>query len=189
MKRMRLFLGINLSPDVRGKLTEICSELKQAGGDMKWVCDENIHLTLKFLGDTDRKQADRIIGALEMKPPPRAFTLRFTGIGKFGRGDELKVLWAGVEKEEKLEILFNGIEARLETLGIPRENRNFSPHITLARNRVTGIPQPFIKKLTGLGNIIIGEQAVDSFRLDKSILSPSGPAYTVMRTFPLEPGD
>ena len=181
---MRLFIGIKLSEQVREKLCEICRDLKERASQMKWVNEDNVHLTLKFLGETEKR--DQIIEILDKKISASGFTLKFTGLGKFGRGDELRVLWAGIEHSDGLNSMFNEIESGLEPLGFPREERKFSPHITLGRNRYGKVHQDLITEIDRLSDHSFGEQEISSFQLLSSTLTLSGPIYKTISNFILK---
>ncbi len=181
---MRLFIGITLSDVIRTSLCKICRELKEYSSQMKWVNEDNIHITLKFLGETDKK--DKIIDILENKISSSGFTLDFSGIGKFGRGDELRILWAGIKKSEGLNTLFDEIESLLEPIGFPKEKRKFSPHVTLARSRYGRMGKEFMDRVDGLSGHFFGKQEVTSFRLFKSTLTLSGPVYSVLKEISLK---
>jgi len=178
---MRLFIGIKLSEQVREKLCEICRDLKEGASQMKWVKEDNVHITLKFLGETEKR--DQIIDILEKKISSSGFTLNFTGLGKFGRGEELRVLWAGIDHSDGLNSLFNEIESLLDPLGFPKEQRRFSPHITLGRNKYGKVQQDLITEIEKLSDYHFGEQDITSFQLLSSTLTLSGPIYKTISNF------
>lgn len=181
---MRLFIGIKLSEQVRENLCEKCRDLKEKASQMKWVNEDNVHITLKFLGETEKR--DQIIDVLNKNISTSGFALRFTGLGKFGRGDELRVLWAGIEHSDELNSLFNEIESGLESLGFPKEQRNFSPHITLGRNKYGKVHQDFVNEIERLSDHPFGEQEIASFQLLSSTLTLSGPIYKTLSNFILK---
>jgi len=142
-----------------------------------------VHLTLKFLGKTDKK--DQIIEVLNKIPKIKPFDLNFNGLGKFGRGADIRVVWVGIKPSENLKILFDKIESHLEPIGFPREERKFSPHITLARNRQGQIPENLLNRIEDLSDQRIAAQEITSFQLYKSDLTISGPIYTTLSDFHL----
>ncbi len=178
---MRLFIGIKLSEEVKNALSQISRNLKGSSNQMKWVKENNVHLTLKFLGKTDKK--DQIISTLQKIQNISPFMLKLSGLGTFGRRTDLRVLWAGIERSNELKNLFNRIESSLEPLGFPPEKRNFSPHITLARNRQGRVPEDCIKKIDALSTKLSAEQKISSFQLFKSDLTISGPIYSILSNF------
>ena len=180
---MRLFIGIQLSDPVKTKLCELCRELKKYAPKIMWIKEDNIHITLKFLGETERK--DQIIDALKHQVTTSKFRLEFQGLGNFGRGLDLRILWAGIGPCEELSTLFNEIESALEPLEFPRETRRFSPHITLGRNRNGRIDQVFSEKIKRLSDHEFGVEEVNSFQLISSTLKLSGPTYRTLADFKL----
>jgi len=180
---MRLFIGIQLSDPVKTKLCELCRDLKKDAPKIRWIKEDNIHVTLKFLGETDKK--DQIIDILKNKVSTPKFRLEFQGLGSFGKGLDLRILWAGIGACEELATLFNEIESALESLEFPRETRRFSPHITLGRNKQGRINEAFSEKIHRLSDHEFGVEDVTSFQLISSTLKLSGPTYKTLADFKL----
>jgi len=176
-------VGIQLSEPVKEALCSLCRELKKEAPKIRWVKEHNIHITLKFLGETDKKGP--VIEALKQNVSSPGFSLKFSGLGKFGRGLDLRILWAGISAGKELTGLFNQIETALEPLGFPRETRKFSPHITLGRNRHGRIEEAFSEKLGRYSGHLFGVEEVKSFQLISSTLKLDGPIYRTIETFPL----
>lgn len=181
---MRLFVGIQLSEPVKEALCSLCRELKKDAPKIRWVKEDNIHVTLKFLGETEKK--DQIMDALKNKVSTQKFKLEFQGLGSFGRGLDLRILWAGISACSELDSLFSQIEETLEPLGFPKETRRFSPHITLGRNRHGRIDEAFSEKISRLTDHDFGIEDVTSFQLISSTLKLDGPIYRTIETFPLQ---
>lgn len=156
------------------------------GENIKWVEEHNMHLTLKFIGDTEEKQIGRIIASLqEIISASNSFSLHLNGIGFFGKSTSPKVIWAGINKEPQLLELQQNIENSLMQLGIAKESRPFNPHLTLGRIK-------FIKDLIGFQKCMqihknegFESIIVDEFVLFESKLTPSGPIYKPLARFPL----
>ncbi|MBU0483003.1 MAG: RNA 2',3'-cyclic phosphodiesterase [Proteobacteria bacterium] len=130
----RLFTAIDLPDQIKSELMAICCGLP----DTKWVPADQLHLTLRFIGEVDGVMLNEIKGALaEVKSHPCA--MRLKGIGHFPPRKQPKVLWAGVEDHKPLVQLRNRIESILVRCGLEPEHRKFSPHITIARLRDTPI--------------------------------------------------
>ncbi len=125
---IRLFAAIPLPRDIRERLVSLRGGLKGA----KWVQPENLHLTLRFIGEVRNDVASDLDFALSGIKAP-AFELALDGVGTFGRGKRPHALWAGVEKSEPLAALQAKVESVLVRAGLEPEERKFSPHITLAR--------------------------------------------------------
>jgi RNA 2',3'-cyclic 3'-phosphodiesterase len=126
-KMIRLFVGIELSPELKLRLSLLQSGVAGA----KWVDPGNFHLTLRFIGEVDEGIALDIDEAL-LRIKARPFSLQLAGAGVFG-GDKPRQLWAGVEREPALATLQGKIEQAVIRVGLPPELRKYAPHVTLAR--------------------------------------------------------
>lgn len=189
MKEMRLFTGIALAEEAKARILEALRPFRRAGAPMRWTEEDNIHLTLKFIGEAGETQAQRIAAAL---PAAARFRLRLRGFGKFPAGDALRVFWAGVEENPGLAALFAAIEDALEPLGVAREERPFHPHVTLGRGKA--LPprgqgaSPFrgiAARLRDAGETLFGEWEVDRYRLYSSRLTRERPFYSVLKEIAL----
>ncbi len=167
---MRLFVGVQPPEDVRRKIIRFMKK-QLSGLNAKLVEFENLHITLKFIGEVPNDKVPEIKRALEtIRFSP--FTVELFGIGGFPTSTRARVVWIGTKGgAEELTELATRIEDVLEPLGIPKELRPFHPHLTLARVRgstnVTNIPAEYF-----------GSFVVEEFILFKSVLTPSGPIYT-----------
>ncbi len=186
---MRLFIAVNLSSEVRERLAAVQDRLRRAQADVSWVRAENIHVTLKFLGEIEEKRLDRIRPALlEVVRGSAPFRIRVSGLGSFG-GRVPRVVWVGVEEGvEPLSQLSKGVEAALARLGVPKEKRGFTAHLTLGRVRS---PKNAEALLAALGETEAGPfGSVEVIQIDlmQSELRPTGSVYTVRERFPLGSG-
>ena len=127
---LRLFVGIGFPPELKLRLSLLCSGVSGA----KWVDPGNFHLTLRFIGEIGEDVAADIDDALS-RLRARRFTLQIAGTGVFGGGEKPRSLWAGVERNPELAGLRDKVEQALIRVGLPPEPRKFSPHVTLARLR------------------------------------------------------
>ena len=125
---MRLFVALSLPETLRSRLCGLCNGLPGA----RWVAPDNLHLTLRFIGEVDGRDAEDIDAALSGIHFPR-FALTLSGVGEFGDGRRLRSVWVGVEANEMLERLQSKVEQALQRAGQPPEKRKFKPHVTLAR--------------------------------------------------------
>jgi 2'-5' RNA ligase len=185
---MRSFIAVNFSEEVKKKLAEIQHELKNAvEGSLKWVEEENLHLTLKFMGDV----REDVLGHIKSSLSPvfknyRQFKVEFKNVGAFPTVNKPRVLWVGIEKgKNELEKLAIEIENTLnDKLGIAKEERKFLPHITLAR--VKDKCRINFEKIAKYQDKVFAEDVVSKVDLMESKLTPSGPIYSVMYSWKLE---
>ncbi len=131
---MRLFLAINLPPDVRRDIVAATAPMRDSAPDISWVDESRLHLTLRFLDDQPAETADAI-GAATAKVAAghREIVMRLAGMGAFPNFRRARVVWMGVEQDPRLELLHHDVEVACETLGFEVEGRPFRPHLTLAR--------------------------------------------------------
>lgn len=187
MEKIRLFIAIDIPGTLKSGLQNVQKQLKTATPHVKWVTPENLHLTLKFLGDTPKDECTNLKRVLqEMGLAHDPFTLALNGLGTFPKGGRPKVVWAGVRGQvEVLRLLQADIEGKLEKLGYPRENRPYSPHLTLGRPKQLGDLGNLVEQVKDQQSLTLGEWRVSSLNLMQSILRPSGPLYTVLAAIPL----
>ncbi|MFQ6017792.1 MAG: RNA 2',3'-cyclic phosphodiesterase, partial [Kiloniellaceae bacterium] len=133
---MRLFVAISLPEALRARLSSLAHGLPGA----RWVAPENLHLTLRFIGEVDGRQARDIDAALA-GIRAESFPVTLAGIDRFGNGAKLRSLWVGVEANPALERLHNKIEQALQGAGLAPEGRKFKPHVTLARFKANPGPR------------------------------------------------
>jgi 2'-5' RNA ligase len=124
---MRTFIAIELSEEIRSALGQVQSHLKYAGADVKWVNPQNIHLTLKFLGEVDEKKLEKVKTALDgVAASSRAFELSLKEIGAFPAVDHPRVVWVGLDKgSDESKALAQNIDESLSKIGFQKETRPF----------------------------------------------------------------
>lgn len=188
---LRTFIAINVPPAVLDTIARIQNRFKSLGLHASWVKPGNIHLTLKFLGDTD---PDRIPGIqitlTETLASLARFQLSLDSAGVFPDTNNPRVLWLGLkDREGVLETLQTGIEKALEQIGFPREQRPFSPHVTLARIKSPKGKKELKSELDALNRQGITPHPFDvgEIQLYESQLTPKGSIYTVLANFKLNP--
>lgn len=183
---MRIFTGIQLAAEVKDTILKELQPFRRAAAPVRWTGRDNIHLTLKFIGEVDDALAARAGEALVAAPIPVApFRLRLRGFGKFPAADGLDVFWAGVEASPPLGSLFAGVEAALRPLGIEPDARPFHPHVTLGRNKARFDFRALFSLLAEKSSLFLGEWPVASFQLFSSRLAPAGPVYAILKEIPL----
>ncbi len=178
---IRLFVGIALPDPLRGMLAGMCGGVPGA----RWVAPENLHLTLRFIGEVEEVLVDDIVIALGRIRLP-AFAVTFDRIGRFETGRRPHMLWVGIEGSKGLERLHAKVEAAVTGLGFEAESRKYKPHVTLARLRRAS-PARVGEYLSARGLFRYGPVPVDCFTLFSSRLGKGGPVYRAEAEFELEP--
>lgn len=131
---MRLFIALTPPPDVQREVWNAFAPLRARPLPVKWVPPENLHLTLKFLGEVGAERQPEILGALATAAQgARTITLVVRGAGAFPNHRAPRVVWAGIEADPAIEILADRVERHCAPLGFPIEGRPFRPHLTLGR--------------------------------------------------------
>lgn len=176
---MRSFIAIELHETVKKILAEFQQEMKKCGPDVRWTRLDNIHLTLKFLGNIEEDKADTIAEKIKGACKGRSgFKIGITGTGVFPNDRSPRVLWAGIDLNDEIIALHEKIEDAMASVGFEREKRRFSPHLTLGRFRSPGGKQAALDKLDSYREKIFGIMDVNSVLLMRSDLGPGGAKYT-----------
>ncbi len=180
----RAFISADLPELVA--LRAFAEELRRTGASLKVVDVSQVHLTLKFLGETEAALVPRIVDAMRASVAGiRRFTVRLAGTGAFPNLRRMNVVWVGMEGAEPLAQIAARLEESLEPLGYPREGRAFSPHVTIARVKGPGGLEDARRVLEARARDAFGEASVDGIRLKKSVLTPQGPVYSTVEDVPL----
>ncbi len=179
--QVRSFISIDLdNPQILSQVESVISSLLNVGGDLKPVDRENIHVTMKFLGNVSRDRLDQVKTALskvEFKP----FSLEVKGAGAFPNMNRINVIWIGLgEGWTRVQEIYEQSEKLLSDIGFPRESRGFSPHVTIARVKSARHRDEIAKFLRDLAEKDFGLFNVDRVRLKESVLFPSGPKYSTL---------
>lgn len=187
---MRLFIAVDLSKSLKEKLSALQEKLKASSADVKWVEKQNLHITLKFLGEVPESRLEEIRQKLEaVSKEHDAFKVEIAGSGGFPGLKSIRVVWAGIKDGvEYLARLIKNIENKMEELGFPKEERVFKGHLTLGRTRSPKNKEKLHELLIKEQEINMGTEAVEKITLFQSILSKKGPEYKVVREFPLMKG-
>ncbi|MFH0826478.1 MAG: RNA 2',3'-cyclic phosphodiesterase [Candidatus Omnitrophota bacterium] len=185
---MRTFIAIELPQEIRESLAQLQDRLKQSHADVKWVDPQNIHLTLKFLGEIDAEQLDKIIRVLEQVClGKKTFQMRLSSIGAFPKMHFPRVLWVSVDKgESETKEIAAELEEKVSIFGVPKEKRSFSSHITIGRVRSNLFKDKLVNDLKMIGSLEGKEFAVTELTLFKSTLTPKGAAYEALKTASLK---
>jgi len=186
---MRTFIAIELPPEIKTALGNIQAELKLARADAKWVKPENIHLTMKFLGEIDEALVEKIRSILEeIARRNEPFELSLSELGAFPKLNYPRVIWVSITSGQQVAKIAEEIEKETVKIGLPSESRPFSSHITLGRMRSGLNRTALVEKINFLNSNLPSlkpEFKVRSLTLFKSTLTPSGPIYEILRTVSL----
>jgi RNA 2',3'-cyclic 3'-phosphodiesterase len=180
---MRLFVALDIPEDVRNSLAALSAELRRTCKDGRWPRIEGLHVTLKFLGETPAENVAKIQAALATVPLRPAIPVIFRGLGFFPNDRRPRVLWAGVDAGPELAALAAAVNAALDPLGIPPEERTFSPHLTLARFDNPRKLDALHTAIEKAGPLEFGAVTAQEFHLYQSVLKPGGAEYTRLSTF------
>jgi len=180
---MRLFVALDIPEDVRAAIGALVAKLQDACRDARWVRVEGAHITLKFIGEVAFEKAEEIKSALATVPFPAPIAMSFRGVGFFPNERRPRVLWAGIEAGAELSALAAAVEMALEPLGIVRERRAFSPHITLARFESMNGIERLHAAIANAGSLEFGSAIAHEFHLYQSVLKRGGAEYTRLATY------
>jgi len=185
---MRLFTALDPSPEVHESLTQLLRRL-QPTARLRWTKPENLHLTLKFIGEWPEDRLEELKQALASIPAPSAgFDVKFSGDGIFPKTRTPRVFWVGIEPSAELRQLAADMDRVLGTLGIAPEKRAFSPHLTLARIQERTSLGPLHREIESLLSLEFGAFHAECFYLYQSQLRPGGSIYTRIGEFPWKLG-
>jgi len=175
----RAFISVDL--ERFSSLKSLVQEVSAASSSLKTVNTDQIHLTLKFLGDTAENLVPSIVSIMkDSVQGVEPFKIRLVGTGAFPNLDYMRVLWVGLEDGGILGPIARNLDVSLSKFGFEREERGFSPHVTIAR--VKGSQgKDKVKAVLGEHQAeVFGEQQVSNIRLKKSVLTPEGPVYSTV---------
>ena len=183
MNLLRAFIAVELPFEIRQTVCNTTSRLRnEIGALVRWVSIENMHLTLKFLGDVSLSNVEMLSHMLRAETDLfNCFDLHLNGLGSFPNLKRPRVIYVGIQAPAVLESLRRGIESASRRLGYESEERGFSPHLTIGRvkQNVTATEQQTIRRaLEGTKIDSLGTARVDSIQLFKSDLKPTGSVYT-----------
>jgi 2'-5' RNA ligase len=181
---VRLFVALEIPFEIRNALAAFLKELREVAPKVKWIRAENLHVTLKFLGETDAAMVNDIKSVLGSIRITQLATLDFCGIGFFPSETRPRVFWAGIESSANLRALALEIDRELHKFGFPLEDRPFTPHLTLARFNPPGMPLALGAAIKPHASRSFGSLAAREFHLIESKLKSTGAEYTTVQSFP-----
>ena len=176
---MRLFIAIEIPEDIKEYLTKIQEEIDINSNKIGFVKKEQIHLTLKFLGEVQPNDIELIKENLK-KITFNKFSVQLNKVGVFPNKNYIRVIWIGLEPEQNILELQKQIDESLKKLF--KKDTNFKPHLTLARVKFINNKEEFIEKLKNI-NIENKKIEINNFKLIKSTLTPTGPVYEDLDVF------
>ena len=177
---MRLFIAIELPEAIKQGIAKVQEQLRETGATANWTRPEGIHLTLKFLGEVEESKTREIMQMLVGATQGTGkLNLEVTGAGAFPNVKTPRVLWLGVTGDvEKLGLLQASVENAMTGLGFEREERKFSPHLTLARIKFPKPRDNWQQKIESIRDVKLGGFEADRVSLMKSELKREGAVYT-----------
>ncbi|HXZ40070.1 MAG TPA: RNA 2',3'-cyclic phosphodiesterase [Terriglobales bacterium] len=194
---MRIFIALDIDDTIRERLQRFMEGVRGFAPDARWVRPESLHVTLKFIGEKPAETVEEIkrtLTTVQSKP----FDLTFRAYGFFPTVKSARVFWVGIESGPQLATLAKTVDEVVSSLGVPREDHEFSPHLTLARGSGrSGAPgwrkadaanrnfQVLQEKLSALPAPEFGTMTAREFFLYESKIMRGGSQYTKLARFPL----
>ncbi|MEJ2543430.1 MAG: RNA 2',3'-cyclic phosphodiesterase [Calditrichaceae bacterium] len=186
-EEIRSFVAIELPDEIKSQIESYISELRKFAPKLKWVRKNSLHITLKFLGNQTPQKVENVIDTLlPLRDHCEPFEIQTKNIGAFPNQNRPRVIWLGIEAHPR-ELFFQAhgwIEEKMHDIGFEKEQRKFSPHLTLARIK-------FPTDLRELWNFVeehsfpVQSISVKEIVLMRSILKPSGAEYRQIQKYPL----
>jgi 2'-5' RNA ligase len=182
---LRCFIAIEIPEPIRRSIDDSIAVLKKSGAEVKWVACENIHLTLQFLGETGESLVPKIKEALDkIVAPYSPFYIKISTAGCFPDRKRPRVIWVGVEESRPLTDLYGDIADVMGRFGYKKEERAFTPHITIGRVKSNRNTRELLTRLDELKAIRFSDFEVLNITLMKSELTPSGAKYYSLAEIP-----
>jgi len=179
---IRTFIAVEIDSAVRRRAQDVIEALRTAQADVKWVDPQNLHLTLKFLGDVPAESisdvSQAVAEAAAGQPP---FELEILGVGAFPNAHRPRTVWLGSgDSEAGLAALHEEIDSALDELGYPREHRAFQAHLTIGRVRSGRATAELARLLEQHAGFDAGRTAISEVVVFSSQLTPKGPIYEAL---------
>jgi len=184
---MRLFVALEIPASVRNNLSAVQQKLQLSGADLRQVRPENFHVTLKFLGETSSEKVLSITEELREVRTDDAVSAKFRGLGNSWHAKRGGILWVTMEVSDGLKTLAGEINRRLERVGFVAEERDFLPHLTLARFKRNSALTTVRATVQNYSGQEFGAMDPKEFHLIESKLGPGGSKYTILESFHFAP--
>lgn len=187
MAIIRLFIAVEIPAEIREKIAAFQDELRKSGGKVTWVKPKNMHLTLKFLGETEESLIDEIAEKLKIAVQGKEpFKIQVKGVGAFPNFVRARVLWIAVDDgAEKLRELASEIDKQVAALGFEKEKRKYSAHLTIGRVKDSRSIDLVRNHMQENKDFSAGSFIARSIFLIKSQLTGDGPIYTILKEIKL----
>jgi len=178
---IRGFIAFDIDDErIIRRLSEAQDRLINTGADLNLVKPQNIHVTLRFLGDVSPSMVDPIYEAMR-KVSFASFDVEIRGVGTFPSLSYIRVIWAGIQRgAEELRGIFSRLEPQLRGLGFRADPKGFSPHLTIARVRMVKNKAELLRCIRDLEDYEFGTLKAEFLRLKRSVLTPKGPIYSTL---------
>ncbi len=175
----RGFISVDI--EANDEIKKFIEELERTRAPLKMVGSDKIHMTIKFLGDTEREKVNDIAETVrDILTQFDPFHLNIKGVGAFPHLDYMKVVWIGIKNEDEITDIAHEVEEEMVPLGFSRMDKGFSPHITVARVKGGKNKGKLQSVLRQYQDHDFGEQKVTKLKLKESILKKSGPEYKTL---------
>lgn len=183
---MRLFFAINFPEDVRAAIRDASRFVRETAPSVRWTTPDKLHLTVRFLGEVDPDRAEAVAAAgASVARRHGPVELQLGGIGAFPNPRKPRVVWMGVERSPRLELIAHELEEAIALLGFEPEGRAFRPHVTLARVREEN-QREVARALADVPDVDLGDPVLaESLELMRSVSGAGGSKYQVEHSWPL----
>ncbi len=186
MHTIRSFIAIPLSAEIQRAARRLIRDLRRDQDGIKWVPEDNLHLTLKFLGDVVDREVHQVCQTIrQVCQATQPLTLTFAGVGGFPTSERPRTIWAGItEGGPELTDLVSRLEPALAGLGFKPDSRDYRPHLTLGRVKsgMRSASDEVVERIQTLSHRSLGTMQADEVKLIASYLDRQGPTYNVMDT-------
>ena len=188
MAQQRIFVAFEISEELRSAGREIIRQLSEVADDVRWVKPENMHVTLKFLGEVEDRELHDVCRAVSGAVAGLSgFSLPCRSVGAFPNVKRPATLWMGLDDpHNELRHLHGRIEESTAAIGFAQEHRPYRGHITLGRIRSRRENEPLSRMLTGLADRELADLSVNELVVFSSELERGGPVYTAISRIPLK---
>ena len=184
---MRLFAALAIPTEVREKIAVLIRELRVVDANPKWINPDNLHVTLKFIGEVAPEKAAEIGDALFIVQTQQQAVVEFGDVGFFPDARRPSVVWVGIQPPQFLSSLAAEVNHVLAALGIPREEKPFVPHLTIARFKETRLSPALRTDIEKRKSRKFGTLTTGEFHLIESKGKSTGAEYTTLRSFRFAP--